>query len=170
MIVDYDGSSESLCRLLVDDLNQLVAMPLTPDQAQIALSAQDRAQALLNILAPRSGLPIDPITFDQLMQIAGPETVPDLLNQVLSDLLDIRTALDMAIPKLDWTQIRQQSHILISVAGSLGADSLLRRAEELNRHAHSKDGQALDALTPIVRDEIAALMQFVRSHAQNLPG
>jgi two-component system, OmpR family, aerobic respiration control sensor histidine kinase ArcB len=61
----------------------------------------------------------------------------ELLDKVITDLLSAQRELAAALDPLERASIRGASHILISVAGALGAVRLEACARLLNAAAHS---------------------------------
>lgn len=81
-----------------------------------------------------------------ILALAGPETAPLILRQMQADLLAVRTALAASVDRPatdsgagDWSAIRAQTHVLISLAGTIGADRLHAAAIDLNAAAHDRD-------------------------------
>ena len=159
---------ESLARQIIGTLNGALGHDMSPKAQDAVNLAHEQAVALLALIAPSTTSAIDISTFDRLMQIAGPETAPSLLQQVLIDLGTIRQGLNQSAPTLDWMDLRHQSHVLISIAGSLGADRLGGLAEDLNRSANRSDSEQLNAVLPILLAELDALLDFVRRKAASL--
>ena len=106
----------------------------------------------------------DETTLNRLLQIAGADTGTELLVRLLDDLKTIEERLLGALPDLDFAAIRAQTHVLISVAGAVGAVGLQCTAERLNTAANGKDAVAikdglarlltvLDALIQIIADK-----------------
>lgn len=106
--------------------------------------------------------------FDQsrlahLLQITGPDLASELLARLTEDLAATEAKLAQAVEDLDWKALREGSHVLISLSGSVGALSLQAMAESLNAIAHSRDQAALDPLMPPLADELAALIGLIQS-------
>lgn len=107
-----------------------------------------------------AGPVIDRGTFDALAETIGPETMGELIEKVIADLASARTTLAAALSPLDRASIRSASHILISVAGAVGAIRLQTSARSLNGLAH---GDAMDRIADEARrciDEIDAAVGF----------
>jgi CheY-like chemotaxis protein len=105
---------------------------------------------------------IDLDTFELLCDAIGPD-LPELLDKVIADLTAAGADLDRAREPLDGETIRSASHILISVAGALGATRLRDGARRLNAavHVEALDGIA-DELNFCLR-EIDAAVAFARA-------
>ena len=58
--------------------------------------------------------------------------------------------------------MRDASHVLISVAGAIGATRLQKQAEALNRLAHIDQPSLAAALTRDVTAELDGVLAFVR--------
>ena len=136
----------------------------TPDQ-QAELSVIEDALARLS--APRaSAAPLaefDPSRLGHLLDITGPELAVELLARLTEDLTATRDLLETGAAEADWKHLREGSHVLISLSGSVGALSLQAMSEELNAIAHRQDRNALDALMPPLTGELATLIQLIRA-------
>lgn len=91
---------------------------------------------------PSSDPPVTPAgvldrnRFEAILQAAGPAGRDELLAHLLQDLRSVQDALQLAVGQNDTATTRAQSHILISLAGAIGADRLQVMAEALNAAAH----------------------------------
>ncbi|RMF36384.1 MAG: response regulator, partial [Alphaproteobacteria bacterium] len=65
--------------------------------------------------------PVDRAIYDSLAQTIGSEAMAELLEKVESDLREIASALRVATRSGDTATIRAKTHVLISVAGAIGA-------------------------------------------------
>lgn len=115
-------------------------------------------------------------TLADLLRMAGPEIAPTLLRQMQADLAAVRDSLAPALPdpaasapaptSPDWLTIRAQSHILISLAGTIGATRLHSLAVDLNAAAHARAAERVAALAPPLLADLAALTALIRSHPE----
>jgi HPt (histidine-containing phosphotransfer) domain-containing protein len=140
----------------------------TPDQ-QATLFLIDEATARLQdpVLAGPAG-PIGLSDFDasrlsHLMTLTGPDLAVELLARLTEDLTSTEAQLDLGVATADWKRLREGSHVLISLSGSVGALSLQAMAETLNAIAHRQDRDALDALMPPLSGELASLIRLIRA-------
>jgi CheY-like chemotaxis protein/HPt (histidine-containing phosphotransfer) domain-containing protein len=81
---------------------------------------------------------IDAAIYDALAQTIGAELMTELIEKVIADLGAARGELAAARDPGDSQAIRSASHILISVAGAIGAVRLQSLARSLNGLAHAK--------------------------------
>lgn len=135
----------------------------TPDQ-QAELSVIEDALARLS--APRSAAPLaefDASRLGHLLDITGPEIAVELLARLTEDLTSTQDLLETGAAEADWKRLREGSHVLISLSGSVGALSLQAMSEDLNAIAHRQDRDALDALMPPLSGELATLIQLIRA-------
>jgi two-component system, OmpR family, aerobic respiration control sensor histidine kinase ArcB len=79
---------------------------------------------------------IDRPVFDALVETMG-DAIGELLEKVVADLEAARDALLDALGPQDAAAVRSASHILISVAGAIGAVALQSRARGLNKISHA---------------------------------
>jgi HPt (histidine-containing phosphotransfer) domain-containing protein len=149
-------------RRAVQALRLLVRSP--DDLAE--LSVIDAALLRLSQPARSTGIGIadfDPTRLAGLLQITGPELAPELLARLTEDLTNTQDTLTAAAPSADWKRLREGSHVLISLAGSVGALSLQALSESLNAMAHAQDSDALVDLMPPLDAELAALIRLIRA-------
>ncbi len=113
---------------------------------------------------PSGGLiEFDPSRLSHLLELTGPELGPELLARLTEDLTTTEGKLDLGAATADWKLLREGSHVLISLAGSVGALSLQAMAERLNAIAHDQDPDALVALMPPLSGELVILIQLIRA-------
>lgn len=116
-----------------------------------------------------AGLPTPEIrgsSLDNLLRIAGLETAVELLNQLAKDLNAVRSGLEQATADRDIATIREQTHILISLAGTVGADRLQDLAERFNRAAHDRDMGAIADLSSSTDEGLSRLVRELRGVRQ----
>lgn len=105
----------------------------------------------------------DPIRLEHLLAITGPGLAGELLARLTEDLTTTQEHLEIGAENSDWKRLREGSHVLISLSGSVGALSLQAMSESLNAIAHQQDRSALDTLMPPLSGELAALIQLIRA-------
>lgn len=137
----------------------------TPDQ-QADLFLIEDAVTRLSLPRPPAATGIfdfDPTRLSHLLDITGPELGPELLARLSEDLTATRALLDTGAATADWMRLREGSHVLISLSGSVGALSLQAMSESLNGIAHRQDQDALEALMPPLSGELDALIRLIRA-------
>lgn len=107
-----------------------------------------------------------PVGFDaarlgRLLDLVGPDQAPALLTQLRIDLAACGEQISAARPGPDWNALRDASHVLISLAGSVGATGLHGMAQDLNATAHARDAAALARLLPALSTDLAALIALI---------
>jgi two-component system, OmpR family, aerobic respiration control sensor histidine kinase ArcB len=107
---------------------------------------------------------LDRNIYDGLHDTLGPEAFSELLGKLLEDLRSVRRGISVAGPKGDLPLVRARTHVLISVAGAIGATRLRLLAQNLNTRANRDDTRGiaadcsnclagLDELTAFIEDE-----------------
>ena len=86
----------------------------------------------------------------------------ELLEKVEGDLVQSRDDMTSALDPLDLGPIRSASHILISVAGAVGATRLQASARALNTIAHDEGTPDIGSEVPRCVAEIDAAVAFAR--------
>lgn len=134
------------------------------DQADLALIeaaaarlSQPRAAATLGIAD------FDPTLLAHLLQLTGPSVAPELLSRLTEDLTATQETLASGVREADWKLLREGSHVLISLSGSVGARSLQVMSENLNAIAHRQDTAALAGLMRPLDGELSALIRLIRA-------
>jgi HPt (histidine-containing phosphotransfer) domain-containing protein len=104
----------------------------------------------------------DAQVFQRLMALAGPSTAIELLDQLQVDLDEARAALVAALPAQNWATLRAKCHVLIAVAGSIGAFSVQTNAEHLHAAATREDADAVTMLVSEIDRRLLSLIGFVQ--------
>lgn len=123
---------------LQDRLAGIAAMDLPPDLKNRMDAVLQDAKAVHLALTRGPITQVDRSTFDALLALAGPEIAPELLRQLSEDLADVATGLSASLQSVDWEAMRAQTHVLVALAGSVGARSLQEAASRLNIMAHEE--------------------------------
>jgi HPt (histidine-containing phosphotransfer) domain-containing protein len=134
------------------------------DQADLFL-IEDAAARLSRpqALATTGIADFDPSRLAHLMQITGPDLAAELLARLTEDLTTTEDSLVAGADSEDWKRLREASHVLISLSGSVGALSLQAMSESLNAIAHAQDRDALSAMLPPLTGELSALIRLIRA-------
>jgi CheY-like chemotaxis protein len=159
-------------RIAAAGANGLIAKPITSVEALgrgLAAHVAPRRSAPTpeEIAEPGAGVPvIDHAIYDALVAAIGDPTMGELLDKVIADLLaaqhDLAGALETPDGMPERAPIRSASHILVSVAGAIGAVRLQSCARELNALAHGDAAERIAAMTGRCIDEIDAAVAFAR--------
>lgn len=92
----------------------------------------------LPTLAPATGSPLtDAAVLAHLLDLAGPSGALALLDQISTDLQAVQVHLSDALHRGDSAAIRSATHILMSLAGTVGAPGLHAAARDANLAAHA---------------------------------
>ena len=89
---------------------------------------------------------VDHSRLAHLLEIAGADSAAELLNRLSSDLRRAERGLQAGLATADRATIRAETHVLIALAGAVGAVGLQKLAEALNTSAHRDDDPGRDAL------------------------
>lgn len=111
---------------------------------------------------------IDAATYAALCEAIGPELMAELLDKVIADLLAAQRDLLAGSDPVDRLAIRAASHVLISVAGALGALRLQARARALNASAHTEAEATLVGGVTDCATEIDRAVAFARERRGEL--
>lgn len=158
-------------RIAAAGANGLISKPLTSieafGEALTAHLAPDAPEAAAPAPAEAEEPVADQAVYDALCRAIGQDMVCELLEKVVADLRQARADLVGALAPLDRRAIRSASHILISVAGAIGAVRLQNCARALNAAAHGEEDPArLPGDVRRCMDEIDAAVAFADSRRQ----
>lgn len=132
----------------IEQLGRALARHLPPGLASRAPRTPDAADPV-----------VDSVIYDALADAIGPELMGELFEKVFADLSAARAELEAARWPRNTQAIRSASHILISVAGAIGAVRLQAMARALNGLAH--ENAPLDAALHGCVAEIDAVLAFL---------
>lgn len=154
---------------LMDTLRQRLGALLAMD---LPAPAKDAVRDMLTLteghVAPAKDT-IDWQTFDGLIKLAGPSAAHDLLAQLDRDLATVEQGMTTALSVGGTKAVRQHTHVLIALAGSVGATELYELALSLNTVAHRPDPTDLIPLGQKLLHGTAQLRAFVRKQMAAMP-
>jgi HPt (histidine-containing phosphotransfer) domain-containing protein len=109
-------------------------------------------------------------TLRHLLGIAGPQGAVELLSRLRADLRATHRELADGLARADMPVIRAKTHVLISLAGAIGARELQTQSEQMNDAAHRRDAPTLQALGPQALSRLERLIEAVsRETAEGAP-
>lgn len=130
--------------------------------------------AIANVLKRRTGAPLpceasaddatvelDRACFDRLVETAGPEVSRDLLYRLGIDLRNCERNLFAALAEGNLPAIRAETHVLIALAGAVGARRLQSLSQSLNGIAHRGDRTAHGGVGMDTLAQLDRLIHFV---------
>lgn len=103
----------------------------------------------------------DRSTFDRLIEVAGPDSALELLDRLAADLGKCERSLGAGLGDQDSLAVRAETHVLIALAGAVGAVRLQTLAEVLNAAAHRHDPSAFDRFGAEAMSQLDRLIRFV---------
>ena len=106
---------------------------------------------------------------DALLTAAGVDGRRELLDRLHEDLQAVSKALDVAVERVALRDIRGQTHILVSLAGAVGADRLRHLAEALNVAAQRERIGDLPGLAAACKADLADLIAIIETRRAALP-
>ncbi len=100
-------------------------------------------------------------TFDRLLDVAGPDTARELVSRLFTDLRKAERGLVAGLAECDVSAVRAETHVLIALAGAVGAERLCKFAQDLNAVAHRREGGEMTALGNECLTQLDRLIHFV---------
>ena len=113
-----------------------------------------------NAKAPqRAPAAMDESRLSRLLTLAGPVVADELLTRLDQDLDRVARTLSLALAQGDLPAVRAQTHVLIGLAGTIGALALEADARALKAAAHLPDQSLPDQSLPdsLVRPVLSGL-------------
>lgn len=101
-------------------------------------------------------------TYDALRSSFEPETFVELTEKIRTDVSSARERISTACKTGDLEELRGATHILVSVAGVIGAHRLQELAQCLNSAGHRTDIASIEQDGPELVAEAARVLTFVR--------
>ena len=105
---------------------------------------------------------VDDRIYGKLAEAIGDVAIGDLLRKMERDIMDVRTRIVEARRASEPLALREATHILVAVAGSIGAVRLQKNSQCLNSAAHSGDTKEMEQLGREVIADIDLLQEFIR--------
>ncbi len=148
--------------------DSIIAKPLTDiaafGHAILATTASQPGAGARAKTNPDADIDLD--TYKGLQDIIGPDSMLELLEKVRVDMADVNTGILDGVARQDVAPIRAKTHILISVAGAIGAVNLQHIAEALNATAKTKDWARIIPESERCAKGIAGVLGFVAKELQ----
>ena len=164
---DARGSAVAVRELLAA-LERIDGSLLDPDGRAALQTARGAARVLARNLGPAEPEPlVDRERYRRLIEIAGPEGTQELLERLGEDLRQVERGLARALSGApSAAEVRAQTHVLVSLAGAVGAVPLQRLAEALNAAAHEAAADPgavaeIERLGAQTLQRLAALARFI---------
>lgn len=104
---------------------------------------------------------VDRKIFDTLVETIGADSTSELLSKLQADTDTVAEGLVRGQQSLDLVEIRSQTHILVSVAGAIGATTLQHIAQRLNAAANRQEAAEVDRLCEKCLSGLRALQEFI---------
>jgi hypothetical protein len=113
--------------------------------------------------APATASPLtDEAALLRLLDLAGPAGAPALLDQIHADLQTVLSDVTTALSRGDRALLRSATHVLMALAGTVGAPRLHAAALAANLAAHAGDSRALSpAATAGLTGDLASLIDDI---------
>ncbi|MBY8974547.1 response regulator [Rhodobacteraceae bacterium NNCM2] len=99
--------------------------------------------------------------YDALEQAIGKAQMLELLEKVKFDIEDSQKTLERSLNTMTFKGIRSSTHVMISVAGAIGAVGLQQMANDMNFAANSNNEAAVREGGPEILAEISRVLVFV---------
>jgi len=112
---------------------------------------------------------IDMGVFDGLIAVIGADSSDEFLERVEADLADVRLRIRNGAKAGDLSEIRAGAHILISVAGAIGARTLQTIAEGLHARAAAGDIEGARVMVKEGDPEFMAVAAFIYRRRAGAP-
>ena len=116
--------------------------------------------------APQPNSPVSPSVFNALAEAIGEEAMRDLLGKIESDLAKAEEDVARGVAEKDNAALSGATHVLISVSGAVGAQTLQKLAQRLNAVANGRSEEDVDSLGADIGMQIKVLRSFVHTRTE----
>ena len=116
--------------------------------------------------APQPNSPVSSSVFNALAEAIGEEAMRDLLGKIESDLAKAEEEVAQGVADKDNAALSGATHVLISVSGAVGAQTLQKLAQRLNAVANGRSEEDVDSLGADIAMQIKVLRSFVQTRAE----
>jgi FOG: CheY-like receiver len=116
--------------------------------------------------APQPGAPVSSSVFNALAEAIGQDAMRDLLGKIETDLAKAEQDVAKGVAEKDNAALSGATHVLISVAGAVGAGGLQKLAQRMNAVANGRSDEDLDALGADLSMQIKVLRSFVQTRTE----
>lgn len=106
-------------------------------------------------------LEFDRARYRRLIEIAGVDSAQELIERLLSDLRQVERGLLRGLAEPSTAEIRAQTHVLVALAGAVGATGLQHLAEALNAAAHTEAPAEIAELGARTLAQLGQLSRFI---------
>jgi HPt (histidine-containing phosphotransfer) domain-containing protein len=111
---------------------------------------------------------LDEAALLRLLALAGPGDASELMRRLQADLRDVAAGLTAGLAGPDPVALRRHSHILMGIAGTLGAHHIHHLAQLLNQQAQAANGTALAPLAADLLQRLEVLILRLQGMAFEL--
>ena len=119
---------------------------------------------------PKDDADLDRALFERLLAMAGPLGSAELLTRLIADLSRVERNLVAALALPDFVAIGAEAHVLIAVAGTIGAARLVSEAERLMAASHERAAEQVTWIGRSVLAQVDRLLQFTTRRAGQITG
>ena len=105
---------------------------------------------------------LDEAALIRLLALAGPTDAVELMRRLRVDLHDVAVGLTAGLASHDTVAIRRHSHVLLAIAGTIGAQHIYLMAQNVNQSA-KEEGNLVS------KTDAADLMQMLNTLMERLP-
>ena len=116
---------------------------------------------------PPTAGPVSLTVFNSLAEAIGADAMKDLLTKIDGDLEKAATDMQQAATAEDLKAVSGATHVLVSVAGAVGAQNLQRLSQKLNAVANGRAEGDVGALASDVAMQVMVLRSFVQTKVRS---
>jgi HPt (histidine-containing phosphotransfer) domain-containing protein len=153
-VADVAGLAAALAR--IDDRG------LDADSRGALAEARDIAARLAARFCAEEAPLRDRERYRRLLELAGAEAAQELLERLAEDLARVERGLMRALAAgPNPAEVRSETHVLVALAGAVGATSLQRLAEALNAAANREAAEEMTRLGAVTLEQLTRLVSFI---------
>lgn len=111
---------------------------------------------------------LDDETLPHLLALAGPREAPELMRRLNADLHGVVAGLTAGVAALDRDAMRGHSHVLMAIAGTIGAAPVYHLAQQLNQCAKDETCTSAKALVQDLMRWLSGLIDCLQDLSAEL--
>lgn len=111
---------------------------------------------------------LDEAELSRLLAMAGPLDGKELMRRLIADISGVKAGMAESIMAGDRSAVRRHSHVLLAIAGTIGADRVYELARLINLCAKEEDCTVARPQATEILTGLDGLVQHLRAMAAEL--
>lgn len=118
---------------------------------------------------PLPSLPVlDEVELSRLLVLAGPGEAKELMRRLISDISGVKVGMAEGLETEDRLAVRRHSHVLLAIAGTIGAGRIYELARQVNLCAKDDNCTSARSYAADILEGLDGLVHRLRGMAAEL--